>query len=665
MNMKFTRILKMLLVLALSTSITSCDEFFAIFDDPVESTDPVTPPEPEPEPESNPEPPYASDLERPLTLKALENGTISVTFNGGIVLAEDIHYTINYGAERTIAKNTSGTYEITVKKDYVVEMYSTNKSLGADGGAAVRNVTRAIDSGAKYINIKPSMKTEIFGNVMSLLKGKDNFATADAIEANNAFYGLFAGAEKLVNSTERQLVLPATTLKEGCYQDMFNGCKGLEKAPELPAPTLGKDCYKEMFYDCSKLNHVACLATDISAPDCTKDWLAKAGTEATGDKILEIKVDMPLNSDDGVPESWIAKKIVLVESVRLDKTELALTIGDDAVQLTATVLPDDAIDKTVTWTSSKPAVSTVDETGKVTPVAVGEATITATAGDKTATCKITVKESGSISFSKESDSKTWSATATNNTYQLAATVTGNGTVTYSVNTDNTCGATIDATGTVTFTKVGTVTVTATVADSETYTYASNTASYTLTIDPATMTVTATNYSNTYDTKAHGITVNAPTGATVKYGTTSGTYNLTENPTYTNAGTYTVYYEVTQANYTTVTGSATVTISKAAGTISFAKDSESKLNTDAAFTNTLTNTGDGTVTYSSDKTSVAEVNTSTGEVTIKGVGTATITATVTDGTNYTYATNTAKYTLTVSGQPSIIDREGYGQGDNPF
>ena len=329
------------------------------------------------------------DKSTPLTLVAAEDGKITVTFNGGITLANDIHYTVNGGEEQTIAKNTSGAYDITVEKGDVVQFFSINTSLGESAVAATRGFTR-VDTSAKYINIKPSMKTEIYGNVMSLLKGKDDFANADAIEANNAFYGLFAGAEKLVNSTERKLVLPATTLKEGCYQDMFNGCKGIEKAPELPAPTLVKDCYKEMFYDCSKLNHVACLATDITASDCTKDWLSHAGTEATGAKVLESVVDMKAGSDDGMPETWTAKKIVLVESVTLDKTELALTVGGDDVTLKATVLPEDATDKTVTWTSSKTAVATVDATGKVKAVAAGEATITATAGDKTATCKVTV-----------------------------------------------------------------------------------------------------------------------------------------------------------------------------------------------------------------------------------------------------------------------------------
>ena len=123
------------------------------------------------------------------------------------------------------------------------------------------------------------MKTEIYGNVMSLLKGKDNLESATALEAKNAFYGLFAGAEKLVNSAERQLVLPATTLTEGCYQDMFNGCKGIEKAPELPAPKLEKNCYQEMFYDCAKLNHVKCLATDIKAENSIFDRWTKEEKE--------------------------------------------------------------------------------------------------------------------------------------------------------------------------------------------------------------------------------------------------------------------------------------------------------------------------------------------------------------------------------------------------
>ena len=336
------------------------------------------------------------DKATPLTLVAQADGKITVTFNNGIILANDIHYTVNGGAEQTIVKDTKGAYDIVVKKDDVVQLYSINTSLGGSTVAGARGGTRAVDDGAKYINIRPSMKTEIFGNVMSLLKGKDNLESATTIEANNAFYGLFAGAEKLVNNTERLLVLPATTLTEGCYDNMFSGCKGIEKAPELPAPKLEKNCYQEMFYDCAKLNHVKCLATDIKAENSTKDWLGKAGTEATGEKVLETLVDMTPNSDDGVPTSWTAA--IVVTSVTLDKTELSLTVGDAAVQLKATVAPDNATDKTVTWSIDKTSVATVDATGKVTAVAEGTATITAKAGDKTATCKVTVCDADSATI---------------------------------------------------------------------------------------------------------------------------------------------------------------------------------------------------------------------------------------------------------------------------
>ena len=421
------------------------------------------------------------DKSTPLTFVASEDGIITVTFNGGIILANDIHYIINRGAEQTIAKNTQGSYNITVRKGDIVQLYSINTSLGVSAVAAARSVTRGVDNDAKYINIRPSMKTEIYGNVMSLLKGKDNLESATAIEANNAFYGLFAGAEKLVNNTERMLVLPATTLTEGCYQDMFNGCKGIEKAPELPAPKLEKNCYQEMFYDCAKLNSVRCLATDIKAENSTKDWLGKAGTEATSAPVLESAVTLPQ------PESWTAKKIVLVQSVTLGKTELVLVVGEADVTLTATVLPEDATDATVTWTSSNPAVATVDATGRVHAVSEGNATITAIAGDKEAKCNVTVKPkpatklAGELKFKESSIEKYFNSSPFIN----ELTVVGDGTVSYE--SSNTNVASVDAsTGKVTIaagaTAGQTVTITATASETEKYYEASD--SYTLTIiDP--------------------------------------------------------------------------------------------------------------------------------------------------------------------------------------
>lgn len=129
-------------------------------------------------------------------------------------------------------------------------------------------------------------------------------------------------------------------------------------------------------------------------------------------------------------------------------------------------------------------------------------------------------------------------------------------------------------------------------------------------------------------------------------TTAGSFSYSKG---TNAGNYNATWTFTPTdttNYNTKSGSATISIAKAAGSISYATTSVSKTYGNAAFTNTLTKSGDGSVTYASSATGVAAVN-SSGQVTIAGAGSATITATVTDGTNYTYATKTASYTLDVA------------------
>lgn len=81
---------------------------------------------------------------------------------------------------------------------------------------------------------------------------------------------------------------------------------------------------------------------------------------------------------------------VPVESITLDQTELTLTEGETA-QLTATVLPENADDKTVIWSSSNTAVATVTSNGIVVALKAGTAVITAKAGGKAATCTVTVE----------------------------------------------------------------------------------------------------------------------------------------------------------------------------------------------------------------------------------------------------------------------------------
>ena len=95
---------------------------------------------------------------------------------------------------------------------------------------------------------------------------------------------------------------------------------------------------------------------------------------------------------------------VAVASVSLSQAEASMTVGGDALTLTATVAPDNATDQTVTWTTSDASVATVTD-GVVTAVAAGTATITATAtngtpddtsDDFSATCTVTVTDPATL-----------------------------------------------------------------------------------------------------------------------------------------------------------------------------------------------------------------------------------------------------------------------------
>ena len=91
-------------------------------------------------------------------------------------------------------------------------------------------------------------------------------------------------------------------------------------------------------------------------------------------------------------EITVKKPVVVASSVVLNKTEAEITVGD-TLQLTATVLPEDAADKTIVWTSSDEKVAKVDADGKVTAIKAGEVEIKASSAvdGVNAVCKLTVK----------------------------------------------------------------------------------------------------------------------------------------------------------------------------------------------------------------------------------------------------------------------------------
>ena len=327
-------------------------------------------------------------------------------------------------------------------------------------------------------------------------------------------------------------------------------------------------------------------------------------------------------------------QVVAVSSVSLDKTSVSLNVGE-SVTLAATVKPDNASDKTVSWSSSNASVASVDASGKVSAVAEGTATITAKAGDKTATCSVTVTKKvvavESVTLDKSSLELNEGETAT-----LVATVkpdnATNKTVTWS--SDKTSVATVDANGKITAVSEGTATITAKAGD--------KTATCSVTVKKNTVAVESVTLdkSSLELTEGETATLTAtvkPDNATNK--TVTWTSSSSSIATVDQNGKITAVSEGT-ATITAKAGDKTatcsVTIKKNTVAVESVTLDKSSLELTEGETATLTatvkpdNATNKTVMWSSDKTSVATVD-ANGKITAVSEGTATITAKAGDKT----------------------------------
>ena len=121
---------------------------------------------------------------------------------------------------------------------------------------------------------------------MSLLDTK-NYATMTELPYSETFQDLFMVDKNStsnpkpntqISHTEgKDLVLPATKLRNNCYLNMFNGC--------------------------TNMNYLKCLATDISASNCTNNWLKGTPSKTSCIFVKAAGVDRPRN-DSGIPNGW-------------------------------------------------------------------------------------------------------------------------------------------------------------------------------------------------------------------------------------------------------------------------------------------------------------------------------------------------------------------------
>ena len=161
--------------------------------------------------------------------------------------------------------------------------------------------------------------------------------------------------------------------------------------------------------------------------------------------------------------------VVEVESVSLNKSEMTLTEGKSET-LAATVTPENAENKSITWSSNNEAVATVDVNGTVTAKSAGTAVITATSTNgKSAGCTVTV-EKKQIPVTEVRLSESTVGIVEGSTYKLTATVLPENTTdskSVSWSSSNSEVATVDANGTVTAKRAGTAVITATSTNGKT------------------------------------------------------------------------------------------------------------------------------------------------------------------------------------------------------
>ena len=138
-----------------------------------------------------------------------------------------------------------------------------------------------------------------------------------------------------------------------------------------------------------------------------EDGSSVHGEQTTSNSSI-VSSDSSSTSESSSSRSSSSEGPVHVKSISLDQSKIGFYQDDPSITLIATVLPETAENKNITWSSSNTSVATVSE-GIVTPVNPGEATITAKTvdGNKTATCKVSVYFPDYVIHGKYNGKSSW------------------------------------------------------------------------------------------------------------------------------------------------------------------------------------------------------------------------------------------------------------------
>ena len=189
-----------------------------------------------------------------LTFEVVEGGTIEFEATD-----ESVSKTISYSLD-----NGETWTDLTSSTSY----QSMGGTLSAGDKVLVKGIndTYASNDLGYYNHFVSTAKINVYGNIMSLISG-DNFVDNKTLTQINTFYSLFSNNSKLLSA--KNLILPATTLTNYCYSNMFWNCTNFTTAPKLlPATTLSQHCYEGMFTNCTRLTSAPVLPATTLAGAC-------------------------------------------------------------------------------------------------------------------------------------------------------------------------------------------------------------------------------------------------------------------------------------------------------------------------------------------------------------------------------------------------------------
>lgn len=341
-----------------------------------------------------------------------------------------------------------------------------------------------------------------------------------------------------------------------------------------------------------------------------------------------------------------------VTSVTLSQSTLSLRVGQTST-LTATVAPSDAINKTLTWSSSNTAVATI-ENGVVTAKSVGSATISAKTNDGsniTANCQVTVTPALVASISLN---LTNAEVKEGETFQLTATVlpdyAGNKVVSWK--SSNTAVATVDINGKVTAIKAGNAEITATSTDGSNIS-----AKCSVKVNPIlaqSITLDKTSIEDIHGKQFQLSATVLPANTSNKgitWSTSNASVATVDNGLVTLVAAGNAVITVKTVDGSNLTATCQVKVNPILVSNITLNQASAELNIGENIQLTATvlpeNADNKNITWSSSNTDIATVD-ANGKVTAKSVGDANIIATSCDGTN-------VKAVCTIKVKPVLVER----------